>query len=260
MQNFSDHKPDNSGDPDSASIKSDCANANCVRNFFYGFYDFSSIKFVLKHFFCLSMVLVCLSGGLLGCVHQKEAVSAEIQTFTSGNLTLASHEGVPRKIYVDAQDADGKPFDMLQNLYSALVSQNFEIVDKPSEAGYILHVNILQNGNVNAQYFRKLVNAGYGANAAFSGFGSEGLLADALLVQRRVPTAKRPSHARMKNITKRNALENSQMRIGILIPRQVVDHSAAIQALTLNLARTLRSALSHETLAEAEKDLKETSQ
>lgn len=257
MQNFLDIKPGKSRDFNSASKKYGFAKANGVTYFFYGFYDFSSIKFVLKHFFYLSIVLIAVSFFLLGCVRQKEAVSAEIQTFTSGDLALETHADAPRKIYVDAQDADGKPFNMLQNLYSALVSQEFDIVDKPSEAGYILHVNILQTGNVNAQYFKTLVDAGYGANASFSGSGSEGLLADALLVQRRVPTAKRPSQARMKNISKRNALENSQMRIGILIPRNVADHSAALQALTLNLARTLRAALSRETLADAKKDLKE---
>lgn len=42
-----------------------------------------------------------------------------------------------------------------------------------------------------------------------------------LLVQRRVPSARRPSRANLKNISNRNAVASSQMRLGLLVRHDI---------------------------------------
>lgn len=189
-----------------------------------------------------------------GCVRQNETPvteDGEISSYSSGSLFLAKHSDSPRDIYIEARDASGKQLKVSSNLKAALGAENFQVVDSPSEAGYILHVNILQEGPVSIDTLKRLVSDGYGSEAHFAGSGAEALLADTLLVQRRVPTEKRPSHARLKNISTRNALESASMRIGVLLPREVSDHLAAREALSINLARALRNALAGETISGA---------
>ncbi len=65
------------------------------------------------------------------------------------------------------------------------------------------------------------MDAGYGAPSALSGTGGAALLADVLLVQRRVPSSRRPSRTNLKNISNRNAVASSQMRLGLLVRHDI---------------------------------------
>lgn len=214
---------------------------------------FNYKKINLLHFCrCSTFYILCivLFFASFGCVRQQQAVADEIQSYRSGDLNISSSSTSPKLIYVEARDA-GRPLPVSQKLKSALAAENFRIVNTPSEANYILHLNVLQSGSVNTQIFQNLVDEGYGTQANFSGAGAEGLLVDALLVQRRIPSHSRPSKAKLKNISTRNALESAQMRVGVMMPRQVVDHTSAREALSLHLARILRDSLANETVADA---------
>lgn len=188
---------------------------------------------------------------VFGCVRQQKAVAQdEVRSYISGSLDLPSHPEAPKLIYIEATE-QGKPLPVSGKVKAALAAENFRIVDNPSEAGYILNLSVLQSGEVNPENFQKLVDEGYGKPAQFQGAGGEGLLVDALLVQRRIPAHSKAGKVRLKNISSRNALESAQMRMGVLIPRQVVDHKAAREALAINIARILRSELANEAMAQA---------
>lgn len=151
-----------------------------------------------------------------GCVHQETAQSAELATFHQGNLRLPDNPKAPKLIYVDCgQGGDIAPH-LNQHLEKALAQGKFRLAKSPSQAGYILHVNIIKHGDASPEKLKAAVNAGYGSRTSFSGKGADAMLVDALIVQRRIPEAKHPSHQKMKNISSRNAIDSTQMRMGII--------------------------------------------
>lgn len=189
-----------------------------------------------------------------GCVRQHEAVSGEIKAFRSGDLHLTAKKDIPKIIYVDLRDANGVPAHLPQDVENALAGKSFELTDSPSKAGYILHINIVRKGSVDPATMPALVESGYGTDAKFSGHGATAILADALLVQRSVPQAKRPSRERLKNITKRNARGSSQMRFGLMIPGEISSRQDATAFFSRELAKELQNALAPQSQASAEED------
>lgn len=197
---------------------------------------------------CLNFWLSCLLPILVfsGCLRHQEAASAEIQAFHSGDIRLAADKDIPKTIYVDLRDADGALVSLPEEIKRTIAGKRFRLADSPSKAGYILHINIVRQGSVDPAQFAALVNAGYGSKAKFSGQGATGLLADALMVQRTVPSHKRPSRARLKNITSRNARDSSQMRLGLLAKDKPAEGMFARA-----LARELQNAMSSQSKASA---------
>lgn len=151
-----------------------------------------------------------------GCARQHEAISAELVTLHNGSLMLPDKKDAPRLIYVDARQSASHAPNLARYLGQALKKSKFRLAETPSKAGYILHVNILNDGQIAPDNLARAVKNGYGAKAAFDGHGARAMLVDALMVQRRVPTAPRPSRQRMKNISSRNALGSSQMRLAVM--------------------------------------------
>lgn len=185
-----------------------------------------------------------------GCVRHHTAQSAEIKTFRSGSLRVASSNDSPKTIYVDTHNA-GREALSSASIENALKHENFKLVGSPSKAGYILHINILREGSVDPAVLQKLVKGGYGSEAKFSGHGAMGLLTDALLVQRKVPSASKPANAKLKNITKRNALGSKQMRLGLLIPNAAANTASRV-ILADALAKEIQNAISSGSQANAE--------
>ncbi len=95
------------------------------------------------------------------------------------------------------------------------------MTDNPSQAGHIVQISVLAAGQTSSESLRHVVDAGYGAPSALSGTGGAALLADVLLVQRRVPSSRRPSRTNLKNISNRNAVASSQMRLGLLVRHDI---------------------------------------
>lgn len=194
-------------------------------------------------FFAFSVpVLACLflfCG--IGCARQADHSPAKVRVYHSGNLTVSEKGKTSNTIYIDIHGNDTA--QLASRLESALRQSSFKIVDSPSEAGYILHVTLVREGNVDPLSFPDIVNAGYGSEARFTGSGATAVVTDALLVKRKVPTAKRPVKARLKNISTRNALDNSQMRLGLIADRQLNRPGEMARIFADPLARELKHAL-----------------
>ena len=89
-----------------------------------------------------------------------------------------------------------------------------------------------------------MVEGGYGAPSELSGKGATLVLSDILLVQRRVPSDKRPKRFMLQNVGSRNARGSSQMRTGLLAYREFsVDSGIPALFVTL-LAREITSPFS----------------
>lgn len=168
----------------------------------------NSLRFVLTCTFCLLL--------LAACVRQQHALSAEITTLHNGSLKIPEQADAPKCVYIDTSDSARQTPQLAKYLGIALSHGKFRMAESPSKAGYILHVKVLQTGQTTPEALKKAVNAGYGKKARLRGSGVDAMLVDALMVQRRVPSAKRPSRQRLKNISSRNALGSSQMRIAVM--------------------------------------------
>ena len=191
-------------------------------------------------FLSLFVLAVTLS---FSCIRQHEAESAEILVLRSGELTPVENGDVPDKMYVDVRDMTGRALRLPAHAGRSLARTRVTLVENPSEAGYILQVSLLDEGTVSPDALEEIVKAGYGAPARFSGRGAHALLADVLLVQRKVPTHARPSRARLKNITSRNAVGSSQMRLGLIALHEEPRHNALPSSFAQALARELDEAL-----------------
>ena len=99
--------------------------------------------------------------------------------------------------------------------------KGFTVTGNPSQAGYIVQISVLAAGQAAPESLRGVVDAGYDAPSVLSGTGGTALLADVLLVQRRVPSSRRPSRTNLKNISNRNAVASSQMRLGLLVRHDI---------------------------------------
>lgn len=191
--------------------------------------------------FSMPVLILLFALATPGCARQLEQTEAEVKTYHSGNLTVSEKGDAPKTIYIDVHGGDTNV--LVSHLERALRDTKFKIVDSPSDAGYILHVSLVREGAVDPAIFPEIVNAGYGKDARFTGNGASAIVTDALLVKRRVPTASRPSHVRLKNISARNALDNSRMRLGFMIEKPVSAPKERTALFAEPLARELKKAL-----------------
>lgn len=175
--------------------------------------------------------------------NENKKEGAEIVIQKSGALELSSEKDFPRTIYIDVRDETGNLPLTPEYLPKMLREDNFEVVDNPSEAAYILSIFLLKEGKTDPEALKSMAQAGYDSKADFSGQGHSAWLADALLVQRRVPEARRESHVRLKNISSRNAIGNSQMRVAISSPIQIEGRKAYAQTFARSLAQAIRESL-----------------
>ena len=180
------------------------------------------------------------------CKHTKVEPNA-IETMHNGSLAVENGAEIANSFYVDVQGQTRGMDGIVAATEAKLRLGGYEITNNPSEAGHILHLNILHSGACNANDLRIAVAAGYGnslhlGSGSGSGDDATGLVADALLVQRRIPTHKRPSFVRLKNISNRNAVGNSQMRFGLLLPSGTQNLPPAfVEVLSRELATALQS-------------------
>ena len=141
-----------------------------------------------------------------------------MQIFQAGSLEAQGGPGVAKTVYVDARDAH-KPAPALRDaIVRRLTGAGFEVIESPSKAGHILHVNIVAAGECNADAARAAINAGFDSPVQLQGKDSVVIVADALLVERTVPTPNRARSNAMRSITRRNALADSRLRLGVILP------------------------------------------
>lgn len=189
-------------------------------------------------------LLLCLSVlPLAACVRQP-ADPGKLEVLRSGKLQEAQDDdSVPDAVYVSVRDNTNRVFGLRAQTEAWLQRSGFTIVANPSEAGYIVQLTVLSAGNTDPAHLRKAVNTGYDTSSDLAGSGGTAVLADVLLVQRRVPNAARASRAALKNIASRNALSNSQMRIAVLAQGQVRMETGAPTQFTETLAREIGTAI-----------------
>lgn len=168
----------------------------------------------------LSILLILLAAGFLaaaaGCSIPDAGVREPLRVLCSGVLDSGGTQDMaPPSLYIDFRDQNGRPLGISESNKVSFSKLGYRLVEKPSDAGNILHVTILASDQVSRESLEALVRQGYGSPARFSGSGANGLLADMLLVRRKVPAGEKSAQKRLKNIARRNALGNSQMRIGL---------------------------------------------
>ncbi|MBO5490864.1 MAG: conjugal transfer protein TraT [Desulfovibrio sp.] len=168
-------------------------------------------------------VLLCLFLLLLpACIRQKSnAVDTEV--LRQGRLEAPQRDvDIAPVVYVNVRDnTNRRAAGLSAQTEASLRRMGYAVVANPSEAGYILQVVVLAAGTASPENARAVVADGYGAPSSLSGSGGTALVADVLLVQRQVPSAKRPSRVKLKNISRRNAVANSQMRIALLAHKEI---------------------------------------
>lgn len=169
---------------------------------------------------CLALCMVLAAG----CVRQFGPEDMDV--FRQGRLNWQADAEIAPVIYVGCRDESRKVAQLRDMAGSWLERKGFATTDNPSKAGYIVQVTLLAVGPASRESLRRAVESGYGAPAALEGGGSTVLLADVLLVQRRIPSHKRPSRARMKNVSRRNAVDNSQLRIGLALGHELREGSS----------------------------------
>lgn len=200
----------------------------------------------MKNFALLCPLSLLILGFLLpACERARQTgkEEAEIVIQKSGALELSSEKDFPKTIYIDVRDETGNLPLTPEYLPKMLKEDNFIVVDNPSEAAYILNIFLLKEGRTDPEALKSMAQAGYDSKADFSGDGHSAWLADALLVQRRVPEARRESHVRLKNISSRNAIGNSQMRVALSSPIKIEGRKAYAQTFARSLAQAIRESL-----------------
>lgn len=158
---------------------------------------------------------------LNACVRQRDGDASEVEVLRSGALNRAGDEDIPNVVYVSVRDMTNRVFHLRSQTEAWLGRKGFTVTDNPSQAGYIVQITVLAAGQAAPESLRGVVDAGYDAPSVLSGTGGTALLADVLLVQRRVPSSRRPSRTNLKNISNRNAVASSQMRLGLLVRHDI---------------------------------------
>lgn len=174
-------------------------------------------------FFLLVPLLFALL--LVACVHRYgPSSSGPLEVYRHGHLDEEQAD-VADVVYVHVKDKNGLMPDLRNDVASRLQLHHIVLTDNPSQAGYILQISLMACGLSSAEEVRSVVNAGYGAPARLNGQGTTAVVADALLVLRRVPRA--DSKQALRTISNRQALASSQIRIGLLAHRRL-DSSRAL--------------------------------
>ena len=192
-----------------------------------------------KTLFLLLALLLLL---LPGCKHRQPAPT-DIQVLRQGSLAPADDDTTP-VVYVSVRDQSRHVFGLRAEVERLLRAEKYDITDNPSQAGFIIQASVLEAGITDAASTHRMVEGGYGAPSELSGKGATLVLSDILLVQRSVPSDKRPKRFMLQNVGSRNARGSSQMRTGLLAHREFsVDSGIPALFVTL-LAREITSPFS----------------
>ncbi|SDF15664.1 complement resistance protein TraT [Desulfovibrio legallii] len=189
------------------------------------------------------LALFCCLLPLCACVRQQ-GDPARLEVLRAGALEDAANDAeIPRLVYLGLRDNSGHAPGLRPLAEARLRQAGYELVPNPSQAGYILQMNVLAAGPTDPATARAVVAAGYDAPSRLAGQGGTALVADVLLVLRRVPSAAKPGRARLKNISSRNAISDSQMRLGLLLSQRIRQEKSLPPYFMETLAKELAQAL-----------------
>lgn len=166
-------------------------------------------SFVLLLFVCLLLSSACVKQG---------GQAGPLDVYRNGRLDEAGTD-IADVAYVNVRDSTARVSNLHDEIAQRLRAHGIELTQNPSQAGYILQISILTCEPSSMESLKQSVDAGYGAPATLSGAGNTALVADALLVLRRVPRAGRKQA--LQNISNRQAVASSQMRLGLQARRKL---------------------------------------
>lgn len=167
----------------------------------------------MKHVRWFFLAFLCC--GLLcgsGCVKQSARQAGQLDVYRHGKLDEAGTD-IREVAFVSVRDSTALVANLSGEIEKRLRTHGIELTGNPSQAGYILQISVLACGPSSTEALRRSVDAGYGAPVTLSGQGHTSLVADALLVLRRVPRAGKKQA--LQSISNRQAVANSQMRLGL---------------------------------------------
>ncbi|MDR2056544.1 MAG: complement resistance protein TraT [Desulfovibrio sp.] len=186
--------------------------------------------------------LLCASSlALAACLpHGGASASGGLTVLRNGTLAVHQADGVARVAYVSLRDRSNRIFGLRAQLERCLGSRGFAVTNNPSEAGYIIQLSVPAAGASSPDAVRGAVSNGYGGEVLLSGTEGTALVADALVVQRRVPQSGKKG---LKSISNRMAVADNQMRLALFSPRRVNLHLGFPEYVTEKVADELCSGL-----------------
>ncbi len=189
-------------------------------------------------FLLLSLGLLC------ACIRRGEGDASQVEVLRCGELSSAGgDEDIADVVYINVRDKSNRVPGLRSRAEACVSGKGFTVTGNPSQAGHIIQITVLDAGPVDPDSLRGVVDAGYDAPSRLSGTGGTALLTDVLLVQRRVPNARRAHKANLKNISSRNAVASSHMRLALLVHREIRLKGELPVYFTEVLARELGAAL-----------------
>ncbi|MBO4301709.1 MAG: conjugal transfer protein TraT [Desulfovibrio sp.] len=189
--------------------------------------------------------LLCLIFLLLPACVRQNSKAIDTEVLRHGHLVAPKGDvNIAPVVYINVRDNTNHRASTLHEKTEASLSNlGYTVVDNPSEAGHILQIVVLAAGETSLENARSVVANGYGALSSLTGSGGTAIVADVLLVQRQVPSSKHASRLKLKNISRRNAVANSQMRIVLLAHKEVNLEEGVTSYMMETLARELAISL-----------------
>ncbi|WP_165066354.1 complement resistance protein TraT [Desulfovibrio sp. ZJ200] len=192
-------------------------------------------------FFLFLLLSLCL---LCACIRRGEGDASQVEVLRCGELSSAGgDEDIADVVYINVRDKSNRVPGLRSRVEACVSGKGFTVTGNPSQAGHIIQITVLDAGPVDPDSLRGVVDAGYDAPSRLSGTGGTALLTDVLLVRRRVPNARRAHKANLKNISRRNAVASSHMRLALLVRHEIKLNGELPEYFTEVLARELGAAL-----------------
>ncbi len=198
-----------------------------------------------RHLFAAVSILLCLA--LAACAPRGQRPAPEIvhpdipadlvlvRSISAQTAESAHMESASLNIS-DPKNLAGKFEERLERM---LVDRQFTLTDQPSLAERIISLKILYKGEAGREDMERAVKAGY--NTPMPELSGEGgvLVADLLLVRRRIPSS---ANMELSTISARNTMSSSTLRIGLYssAPSSLKDRSLE-EALARDIARLAAS-------------------
>lgn len=184
----------------------------------------------MNTYFRIWLLLALCTLAVAGCV-QRQAGSraANFETIQSEVVRVDVTPDAPSRVYVSLRDKTDKIFGLRALMEAHITGLGYEVTNNPSRAGYILQVDVVAAGTVDAQAVRLAVQGGYGAPLSFSGQGAEAVVVDVLLALRNKPQAlKKRSHV-LRAASSRSAVASYQMRAATISHDTKIPFSAEVR-------------------------------
>ena len=114
--------------------------------------------------FAMRIGLLCCFLMVSGCAATQVALEKkdlEVQTIMSDTIFLDIEHELDRTIFVDVRNTSDKDIEIENLIVKRLLNRGYQLAATPSEANYILQVNVLHVGVADPSALRESVYGGY---------------------------------------------------------------------------------------------------